>query len=471
MNNKGRITVFLCLLLSTLLILGISIIKITDIRAARAKVAVCAGVSMSSAKALYNNYIFEHYHILLFDKNCGGRGEGCLEELLKASLEENLGAGYVVEDVRGTLYELITDNNCRSLKEQIKEYMLYAGIDCGLEQITNATEGKDGKLDDTIIADMDSALEEDGEASEDGQQAVPSREQDKDPRKFVKGKLSNMLLFYVLPEDETLSEENHNISNTPSFWDNFQLVDFKKSDIDTDFKDIDRLKSDLTYHDSWLDSLSEKGAVLYYARNVFNCLTNKGVNENTVFQYELEYLVAGKSSDKKNITKTVNEIISIRLPVNFAYLIKDVSKTARIKAISIPAALVSPLPEKLIRYLIAGCWAYVESVADVRGLLAGKKLAFFKNAENWITDLSNLGESIYKEQKQDGHGLSYEDYITILLALNLDKTCMRMLDLMELNAQTVDEKFQMESSVTGFGADFIVSYKGYDCSIGLVNGY
>ena len=143
MNNKGGITVFLCMLISLIMVLGISVIKIIDIRAAKAKAVICANTSLSSVKAMYNKYIFEHYHILLFDKNCDEKGEAYLEEYIKSLMEMNLGDEIKVRDVIGVKYNFITDNGYSELKKQIEEYMIYAGIEYGIEQITDATGGKD----------------------------------------------------------------------------------------------------------------------------------------------------------------------------------------------------------------------------------------------------------------------------------------------------------------------------------------
>lgn len=479
MDNKGKITIFLCLMMSLMLLLGVNVIKIIEIKAAKAKAAICANTAMSSAKAGYNRYIFDNYHILLLDKNLSGGGEAYFEEMLKESLKENLGSGFKVKDVIGTRYTYITDNDCRALKEQIKDYMVYAGIDYGIEQITAATDGKDGSVSDEVLEELAAASDvqlgyeaEGGETDESKAEGIdsiigPSVD---DPRNMVGDLFGGLALFFVLPEGEVPSTAKQNILESPSF-EFGTFFDLFHSGINTDFDDIDEFKSDLTYRDSWLDSLADAGAVAFYARNVFNCITNKEVNENTVFQYELEYLAAGRNSDSRNISRTVNELISLRLPVNFCYLISDGKRMSQVKTASISAALLSPIAEPVIRYLIAGCWAYIESVVEVRHLLAGERLPFLKNSANWITDITNLDETVYGDAVEDENGLCYEDYITILLAVNINKTCLRMLDLMELNARQEDKNFQIEGCVTEFSADFLVDYKDYDCSIGVAAGY
>lgn len=476
MNNKGRITVFLSLITGVMLILGITIIRIVDLRAAKAKAAICANVSLSSVKALYNNYIFEHYHILLFDKDFCGKGEAYLEEYIKDNVSENLGRKYSVLDVVLDSYELVTDNSCQALKNQIEEYLIYAGLQNGIEHIFTETNNTDGTLDEEILNEFDN--EENDESDDNGNNSENSEESDipmvevDDPRDFFATGGSLFLMNLVLPENVTPSAERIDISGVPSK--NRRIVhpfaDYE-NEVNLNFDDADKLKGELIYHDSWLDSVRDSASVSYYASQVFNCVTDASVNDNTAFEYELEYLVSGLNSDLKNIRNTIDEIIAIRMPINYLFLCRNSIKKNEIKAISIPLSLLNPISERIIRLLITGCWAYAESIAETRGLLEGKRIPFMKNNENWITDIFSLGESIFDDAAETEQGLSYKDYLVILLSLNTNKTCYRMLDLMELNAQKNTDYFQMEGCATSLSVDYFIKYKNYDCSIRTATGY
>ncbi|MGN0436304.1 MAG: DUF5702 domain-containing protein, partial [Wujia sp.] len=176
-------------------------------------------------------------------------------------------------------------------------------------------------------------------------------------------------------------------------------------------------------------------------------------------------------NDWSNISNVVKDIIEIRLPVNYAYLITDKARMSEIMGISVPLAEVSKLPERVIRYLIAGCWSYIEAIAEVRSLLHGNRLSFFKNDENWITDIYDIRESIYDGGKDDDNGLCYEDYLMILMSTRMDLVYYRMLDLMELNARQSDESFRGVNAATALVADIAVTYKNYDCSCEIKTGY
>lgn len=92
MNNKGRIVVFISMMTAVMIVLITLVIQVVILSAAKSKNVIATRLSMSDIKACYNSYIFEHYHILLFDKTAGGKGEAYLEEWLEQAYTEKLGA-------------------------------------------------------------------------------------------------------------------------------------------------------------------------------------------------------------------------------------------------------------------------------------------------------------------------------------------------------------------------------------------
>ena len=66
--NRGAVTIFLTLLIMVMLTLFTAVIYAVRAKCARAKAAAALSGAMSSIKADYNSYIFENYHLLLFDK-------------------------------------------------------------------------------------------------------------------------------------------------------------------------------------------------------------------------------------------------------------------------------------------------------------------------------------------------------------------------------------------------------------------
>lgn len=485
MKNRGSVTIFCCLIITAIVILGITAIKVCGHHLAKAKGAISLRTAMSSVDAGYNSYIFENYHILLFDKNCDGRGEAYLEEQLIRDLQYNLGESFNVEDISVNDYQLILEDDLVAFKEQITDYCGYALLEGGAEAILESTGGKDGTLDDNIYSDMEAAEneeppaleEEKGDTSEsegaeqDSFHGLPSLgldEEDEDPRDYTENLSSEMILSMVVPEDMEVSSEIVPLTGVPSLENKiFSMVSYE---IDNDFDDMDMLRKDVGEYDSWKDSLVNGGAGLIYAENVFNCATEE-LQEDTVFTFELEYIIAGRDSDMANLKSVVNKIIGVRFPVNYGYLVSDTMKMAEVKKLSWPIALATFVPEPVVRYLIAGCWAYVESIFDVRCLLEGQRMDFFKSKTTWKTDLTDLEKSQNLEGTESDSGLAYKDYLLILLALDMNSGYYRMLDIMELNTKQRYPEFDMNHAAVAFMTDAHITYDGKDYYYREVMGY
>ncbi|MBQ9609333.1 MAG: hypothetical protein IJV15_07825 [Lachnospiraceae bacterium] len=468
MNNKGQITVFLCLIITAFLFVGMTALGVCKYFAGKEEAAIAVNSAVSDIKSEYNSYIFEHYHILLFDKTDYGKGEAAVEEEFYENVKLNLNSDCNVNSVAITDYDLITDNNCEALKSQINDYIVYAGIEYGASEILGKTKGKDANINEETINDMDRDCESDESLESDESDEDDTSKKEKDPRNFTKklGKLG--IIYYVIPEGLYVNDEIIDLSECPSkpgisFMDGF--------DIDNNFNSYSKLKRDLKKNSEWNSALVDAGCGLAYAKNVFNCAVNTDINDNTVFDFELEYLICGDCSDYNNLNKTIKKIIAIRFPIDFTYLLTDTSKMSRVKTIALALNASTGIPYPIMKYLIAGCWSYVEAAADVKVLLKGEKLPFEKSYSSWMTDIDNFGDSLNAADTDNDEGMSYEDYLAILMALNMDKTYKRMLDLMQLNAGQIYPEFLMENAAVGLSADVSISYAGSVFDFNISGGY
>ena len=138
----------------------------------------------------------------------------------------------------------------------------------------------------------------------------------------------------------------------------------------------------------------------------------------------------------------------------------DNVKSSELSALATSLMAVTGIPAPVLKRLLAGAWAYVEAVAEIRNLMSGSKLAFKKTGSNWITDLDNLGESMYSTCKEDDKGLSYKDYLLILLAMDMDRGYCRMLDLIQLNTRETEADFCIKNAAVAVGVDISVTYDG-----------
>ena len=144
MGNRGHITVFLCLVLIPLLILGISVLEMVRIKMGSAKAAETADGAANEILAAYDMRLFDEYHLLAVDKNFGGQGEGKIEEMAEDYIEYTLdGSGdedMFIKSVELVQCRGLLENDCENMKKQITEYMkIYIeteGVTDLLEMIT-----------------------------------------------------------------------------------------------------------------------------------------------------------------------------------------------------------------------------------------------------------------------------------------------------------------------------------------------
>lgn len=451
MDNKGKITVFLSLMVNVFLVLGLTALQVISVHGAKAKATMCTRTALSDIQAGYNRYIFDNYHILLFDKNGGGYGEGYIEEQIIDNLTENLGDAFEIDDVQVTKYTMLTDDNCQPFKMQIADYIKYAAIESGFEYILDATDGKDGTLSDSVFEQPMPEMKPDIESM------IGSDKAD-DPRRFTSKLQGGMLLSTVAPADLSISDYQMIPDDMVSFL--FNGINSEIFEINSDFNDFDTMRSDLFAYGTWADSLLQDGIAVAYATQVFNHALNQEVNETAVLSCELEYLICGLPTDRENLKGVINKIIGIRMPINYAFLMMNTQKKSLIVEVSVPIATLTLVPLPVVEQLIAGCWAYAESVAEVRYLMHGHKMSFAKTNENWITDLENIGTTVVNEGKTDEKGLGYKDYLMILLAINNDKSVYRMLDLMQANARQENDDFRILNSAVGLRVDATIESEG-----------
>ena len=174
--------------------------------------------------------------------------------------------------------------------------------------------------------------------------------------------------------------------------------------------------------------------------------------EKREVQYEIEYLLQGHSTDKRNLEETIGEIFLIRQGLNLIHILSDTGKREEAKALAavITGAVgLAPLLEVMACFIMV-VWAMGEAVMDIRSLLSGGKVPLWKNTEDWKLGLEGL-LSMGKEKRcpdsgQEGKGFSYETYLKLLLlVLPSAQKQKRKLDVIQMNLQRKEPEFSLDS--------------------------
>ena len=148
--------------------------------------------------------------------------------------------------------------------------------------------------------------------------------------------------------------------------------------------------------------------------------------------YQLEYLLAGKKSDQENLKAVAKRLLLIREGIIQAL------------ALAIASGFLIPPAAVAIEAALILCWSFAESILDLRELFHGGRVPLTKTAATWqlsLENLPNLLEGLDSQRRDAKGGMSYEDYLQVLL-LSKSKAVKltRGMDMIEVEIRSTKGK-------------------------------
>lgn len=184
-----------------------------------------------------------------------------------------------------------------------------------------------------------------------------------------------------------------------------------------------------------------------------------------LLDYELEYILCGKSSDKENLTSAIGYIAGIRLGCNLAYIYTDSGRKQEAYNIAFAAlGFTGIMPVvKALEYVILAAWAIGETIVDLKLLLRGDKVPLIKRKEDWRLDLQQLIEGSLDVENCDSEnketqGLNYNQYLScaLLLTDSQSKAFRTMAAVEMYMIGTGVDNFRLRNYI--YGLDITVTY-------------
>lgn len=199
-----------------------------------------------------------------------------------------------------------------------------------------------------------------------------------------------------------------------------------------------------------------------YVLSHFNSKNNT-VNMEHFFKNEVEYILGGETSDKKNEKRVELALKAMRFPINLAHLYADSEKQATLAAM---AQFLTPgAAAPATQAVLASTWAYAESDNDVELLWQGHKVPMVKDASSWAIDLDSAVEGIFGGTVTPDveKGYDYDQYLQILLFFQDENMKLaRILDLIQINMRkNYNEDFLIQEYATGIAMEVKVNGKSY----------
>lgn len=458
----------LCLVITVIAALLFSLLEAARFDGLSSDAKEFTNLAAESLFAGYQPYLFRRYGMFFLD-GCFGSGTfdlAAAEDAMASLLYDNLTASKEadginayrmdVSSIRAERYRLITDEDgavfamqaAGRMKEKISEQAARAI----LNRLQDAKDEKDIAPDpEQAIENADRAAEEAKQQAEEAGQAqeahAPQEEEAaavpavESPLDTIKGLRRQGILSLVLPAGMEVSAKR-----AP---DGRGLQDRQK----------ETGNYPLEEHPGWYEKVLMQEFVKSYAQNAVS------PNQSGALSYGTEYLICGRDSDEENLKQTVHRLLFLREIFNFLYLKSDAAKSA--EALSVAAAVAgvsaNPLVVSAVQHGILAAWAYVESLCDVKALLAGGKIPLMKNAGNFRTTLAGLGSALSVDYRGEREGLSYENYLDLLLyEISMKKMAYRGMDLMEwdMRNQEIYGDCRMDHMIVGMKVS-----AGYDANV------
>ena len=445
-KERGSITLFLALILSLLLSLVCTSIESVRMASARTQILNSMDIGLYSVFGQYDRKLLEEYDLFALDGSMGGGqlnlAKICdnLESYMKPVLKQN-SQKLELHQSGLTGYRLLTDECGEVFYQQIVQYMQETLGSQGVQLLLNKMSDRERKTEEADLkakqaetggsidrydSEMNQASQKSRQAAQEAEnrqqqegqistQPAPTQPQADNPISIIKRIMKMGILELVLPPVREISTRT--VSKDT-------MVSGRQ------------LQQGMEMPDGVTADSSYTSGVLFQ-QYLMNHLGNYTDPSKESLAYQMEYVFGGRDNDIDNLKSVASKLLFIREGVNFACLMADNVKRTEAQALAaaIASGFLVPPAAVVIESALLLCWAFAESVLDVRELFAGGKIPLVKTSADWQISLSNLSslmEGLDSMRKNNEHGLSYEDYLQVLiLPVSKEKKVMRAMDMIE----------------------------------------
>lgn len=464
MVKRGSITVFLALILSLVTALVCTGIESVRMAAARTQILNGADIGLYSLFGQFDREMLKDYDLFLLDGSCGDGSldlasvYGNFSSYMKPVLKQNSQKLSVVQG-GFSAYRLLTDEGGEPFYNQVVQYMKETLGSQGVSLLLDKMKDRKEKTDQAeqagqqaengdIIENYDAEMEENNRKNEEAlAEAEKNPEggelEDEDnvtapPQKVVNPisiirRIRKMgILELVIPGNKGVSDGQVQAGSLLSRREKQRGMPMYEPE-----------KTDTSYTSQIL-----------FQQYLMEKLGNYTAPGKGGLKYQTEYILGGKTGDIENLKSVARRLLLIREGVNMVHLVSDGTKRAQAAglAAAIASAFLIPPATGVIEAALLLCWAFGESILDVRELFDGGKVPLVKSAADWQLSLENLAEllnGLDSVRRGSEDGMSYEDYLQVLLlGVSREEKITRAMDMIELCVREKGRKnFRMDSCI------------------------
>lgn len=479
-QQQGSITVYLCLTLTILLSLFAAMLKSVRTEGGRVMIASAMDQGLFSLFAQYDKELLEEYDLFYLN---GGYESGSLQmdRLYDTACQDAIyslnpyghgnrnffGTDFISGSITG--YILATDQTGNSFVRQVSEYMQQSLGVSGIQQLSKTLTEQSGRIEsqdyqkeEIAAEDPVSVYEQEKQSAEEdlleSGEGLPPQDTSPmiNPIEIISDIRKMGILGLVVSDPSQISEFKIDSSILPS-----------KRDLQQGMGVFPMKES----------GSMDKLLMLEYIMEKFSNYTTS--NPSDGLSYQVEYVIGGKDTDTKNLKAVVNRLLLIREAANLVHLYSSpVKKTqADAMAAALSSAILLPIAQPVICLALLACWAFAESVLDVRELLDGGKIPLIKDEGSWQLSLENLPsllENLDNSRKSDTQGFDYSWYLRFLLfTKSQNHLTLSAMDLVEynMNLKYPGKQFRIDNCVESLEVETNWSLNGGEYHINRGYGY
>lgn len=477
-KNQGSITVYLCLTLTILLSLFSVMLESSKTATGRVLIISAMDQGLFSLFAQYDRQLLDHYDLFYINAGYGNTSlqmnriydtvrRDALYSLNPYGHGNSIYGNFLGTDLTSgsiTGYTLASDQAGNSFERQVSEYMKQKLGVSGIQQLsktltqqTNQITSQDYRKTQISSQDPVAVYEQEIQEKE-MNHTSESQFQDPilpsstmvNPIEVIQNIRKMGILSLAVPESSNLSDSQIDLSSLPS-----------KRNLQQGMGLLSETPSDNMAKLMMLEYIIEK----------FPCYTSEKHSE--ILNYQIEYVIGQKATDIENLKATVNQLLAIRETSNLIYLYSSPSKKAQADALAttLAASLLLPAAQPVISLALLACWAFAESILDIRELLSGGKVPPLKDDNSWILSLEHLSDFLNHlddNKKHTKNGFDYKWYLRFLLFTKTQtKLTASAMNLIEYNMNQLypDKIFRIDNCIDQLEFESIWSLAGQSYTV------
>ncbi len=434
-GKEGYLTVYLALCLTVILSLYLALIDSARRNGAGLEALCAAEAGMQSVMAEYHRELSRQYNLFAVDSSYGTKssGRGRTGEHLAEHVRRNLDCGdvllggYLYRDFFGLCLEsaevsgvsLMTDGNGAVFRRRAIEAVR---DDVGLHLLEELkgwmqsvrVNGLDAPDTETERRELEKELEGYNGREIETLDGESVQVEIQNPAEALEEVSRQGILRLTVADCESLSAAVINSGG---------LIQSRMAQGKNSLGNLETTQA---------DSLTDR---FFFQEYLLRYMGSYGdEREEDVLKYQIEYLIAGNDSDVDNLRSVAGRICAIREAANALYLLSSSEKRLEIQGAALVACglLLLPWLIPVLEAAILLGWAFAESVYDVKSLLSGGCIPLLKDDDSWHYGLETALKGDLGEATAEGEGLSYQDYLRILMFLtDLDVLTARAMNMVE----------------------------------------